>query len=110
MWNFSVPYLLKHYIDVIVQPRHLFQYREDGSVEGLVKDKKMVVITSRGGTYGGKNKGLDHQEPYLRTVFNFIGIENIQFINAEPMDMGAEVREQKITEAKHIAKEAGSNA
>lgn len=110
MWNFSIPYMLKHYIDLIVQPKYLFRYREDGSVEGLVKDKKMVVITSRGGNYEGKTKSLDHQEPYLRTIFGFVGIEEIEFIRAEPMDKGAEMRERKLAEAKNRAKEVGMNA
>lgn len=103
MWNFSIPYMLKHYIDLIVQPRHLFRYREDGSVEGLVKEKKMVVITSRGGAYGGKMESFDHQEPYLRTIFGFIGISDIVFVRAEPMDMGEELQKQKILEAKETA-------
>lgn len=110
MWNFGIPYMLKHYIDLIVQPKYLFRYREDGGVEGLVKDKKMVVITSRGGNYDGKNKSFDHQESYLRTIFNYVGIQEIEFINAQPMDMGAEVREQKLSEAKTIAKRVGSHA
>ncbi len=100
MWNFSIPYMLKHYIDLIVQPRYLFRYREDGSVEGLVKNKKMIVITSRGGSYGGELERFDHQEPYLRTIFGFIGISDIVFIRAEPMDMGEEMQKRKIVEAK----------
>jgi FMN-dependent NADH-azoreductase len=48
MWNFGIPYMLKHYIDLIVQPKYLFHYTDHGA-EGLVKNKKMVVI----GTYGG---------------------------------------------------------
>lgn len=103
MWNFSIPYMLKHYIDLIVQPRYLFRYREDGTVEGLVKDKKMVVIASSGGAYGGNMERFDHQEPYLRTIFGFIGISDIVFIRAEPMDMGEEMQRQKILEAKEAA-------
>jgi len=101
MWNFSIPYVLKHYIDVIVQPKFLFQYGENG-VEGLAKNKKMVVVTSRGGDYGPESPAhsMDHQEPYLRTVFNFVGIEDLTFIHAQPMDAGGEeVRETKIAEA-----------
>jgi len=110
MWNFSIPYMLKHYIDLIVQPNFLFRYREDGSIEGLLKEKKMMVITSRGGNYEGKLKSLDHQESYLRTIFNFVGIEEIEFINAEPMDMGAELQSKMLDEAKTKAKQAGLNA
>lgn len=110
MWNFSIPYMLKQYIDLIVQPKYLFQYREDGSVEGLVKDKKMYVIASRGGNYEGGNQKNDFQEPYLRSIFGFIGITDIDFIVAQPMDMGEEVQKQKIEEAKKVARQKGSNA
>lgn len=106
MWNFSIPFVLKHYIDVIVQPRYLFHYTETGP-EGLAKNKKMVVITSRGGDYGEESpfKDYDFQEPYLRTVFGFVGIDDITFINAQPMDaMGQEVQEKKVEEARTLAR------
>lgn len=103
MWNFSIPYVLKQYIDVIVQPKHLFRYKENGEVEGLVKDKRMVIVASRGGQYTNENKKMDFQEPYLRAIFNFVGIKEIEFIIAEPMDMNPEIRKQKLEEAKKKA-------
>jgi FMN-dependent NADH-azoreductase len=110
MWNFHIPYMLKHYIDVIVQPKYLFRYTDAG-VEGLVKNKKMLVITSRGGTYTTPDsKEFDHQEPYLRTIFGFIGITDITFLKAEPMDMGEELRKQKLSEAIEKAKQLAANA
>ncbi len=109
MWNFSIPYMLKHYIDVIVQPRHLFQYTPHG-VEGFAKNKKMVVITSRGGDYSSeKTRSQDFQEPYLRTIFGFVGITDITFINAEPMGQGLELQQQKLNSAKITAKSLGSS-
>lgn len=105
MWNFSIPYLLKHYIDVIVQPKYLFRYTEKG-VEGLAKGRKMVVVTSRGGDYGLESPAhaYDFQEPYLRFIFGFIGITDITFINAQPMDAeGPEVEKIKIREAEDAA-------
>lgn len=106
MWNFSIPYTLKHYIDVILQPKYLFRYTEKGP-EGLVKNKKMIVITSRGGDYStDQMKAYDFQEPYLRTVFGFAGITDITFINAQPMDMGPELQERKIKEAQSKARQA----
>ncbi len=105
MWNFHIPYMLKHYIDVIVQPKYLFQYTEKG-IEGLVKNKKMVVVTSRGGQYSSKERqAMNFQEPYLLAVFGFIGIEDITFIKAEPMDKGLEIQKQKLQEAKEMAKQ-----
>jgi FMN-dependent NADH-azoreductase len=107
MWNFNIPYVLKHYIDIIIQPKYLFQYTEKGP-EGLAKNKKMVVITSRGGDYGPDSafNAYDFQEPYLRGIFGLVGIEDITFINAQPMDaMGPEVQNQKIAEAQKQAGE-----
>ena len=104
MWNFSIPYMLKHYIDVIVQPKYLFKYKEDGTVEGLAKGKKMVVAGSRGGQYPPGSE-YDFQETYLRTIFGFVGITDFTMVIAEPMDMGAELRKEKLEEAKNRAKE-----
>lgn len=109
MWNFSIPYTLKQYIDVIVQPKYLFRYTETGAVEGLAKNKKMVVIATHGGQYTGENEGYDFLEPYLRTIFGFVGITDITFIKGQPMDMGHELRKQKIQEAKEVARELGKS-
>lgn len=106
MWNFSIPYPLKHYIDLIIQPKYLFRYTDKG-VEGLAKNKKMIIITSRGGDYspGSPYNSYDFQEPYLRAVFGFVGISDIAFINAQPMDaLGVEVQNKKIEQAKALAR------
>ncbi len=106
MWNFSIPYSLKQYIDIIVQPKYLFRYTDKGP-EGLAKNKKMLVISSRGGDYGPDSPfhAYDFQEPYLRTVFGFVGITDITFINIQPMDaLGLDVQKKKIEEAKVMAR------
>lgn len=110
MWNFGIPYKLKHYIDIIVQPKYLFRYTETG-VEGLVKGKKMVVITSRGGAYNTpETRPFDQQEPYLRTVFGYVGLTDIRFVIAEPMDaLGPDVQKEKIEAAKVEAIKAAEN-
>ena len=107
MWNFSIPYTLKHYIDVILQPKYLFRYTATGP-EGLVKNRKMTVITSRGGDYAAAMKSADFQEPYLRQVFGFAGITDMVFINAQPMDMGQEIQVQKIKDACAAAQAAAA--
>lgn len=105
MWNFSIPYPLKHYLDVILQPKYLFRYTAAGA-EGFIKNKSMVIITSRGGDYTSPEmRSADFQEPYLRFVFGFIGITDITFINAQPMDMGETLQAQKIKETQARAKE-----
>jgi FMN-dependent NADH-azoreductase len=105
MWNFSIPHTLKQYIDIIVQPKYLFRYIA-GGVEGLAKNKRMAIVISRGGDYGPESAfhAYDFQGPYLRTIFGFVGITDMNFIIAEPMDaLGPDVRKKKIEEAKILA-------
>lgn len=102
MWNFTIPYALKYYIDTIVQPGYLFKYLADGTPVGLVKNKKMVVIKTSGGDYSNPPMSyLDFHEPYLRGVFGFCGFENIQFISAGLMDITPELREMNVHQAIH---------
>lgn len=111
MWNFSIPYVLKQYIDIILQPKYLFRYTEKGP-EGLVRNKKMVVITSRGGDYSSESPfhSYDFQEPYLRAIFGLAGITDIVFVNAQPMDaMGPAVAEEKIKQAQSVASGIADN-
>lgn len=101
MWNFSIPYTLKYYIDCIVQPGLLFRFNEQGYPEGLALGKKMVCVTSRGSNYA-ENTPMhiyDFQEPYLRAIFGYCGITDISFINAQPMDITPELREIAINTA-----------
>ncbi|MDH3192909.1 MAG: NAD(P)H-dependent oxidoreductase [Acidimicrobiia bacterium] len=101
MWNFSIPYALKYYIDAIVQPGYLFRYDEQGRAIGLVEGKRMVCVTTRGGDYspGSPFHAYDFQEPYLRAIFGFVGIEEIEFVNAQPMDITPQLREQAVAES-----------
>jgi FMN-dependent NADH-azoreductase len=109
MWNFTIPYALKYYIDCIVQPGYLFRYDETGRPIPLVLGKKMICVTSRGGDYSAESplSSYDFQEPYLRAIFGFIGITDIDFINAQPMDITPEWRaaglEAAIREASALA-------
>ncbi|MFQ6172298.1 FMN-dependent NADH-azoreductase [Oryzobacter sp. R7] len=93
MWNFSIPYALKYYIDAIVQPGYLFAYDATGQPHGLVHDKRMVCVTSRGADYSQPpTAALDFAEPYLRTIFGFVGITDLHFFNVQPMDVSQEAR------------------
>ena len=90
-----------YYIDCIVQPGYLFRYTADGRPEPLVHGKRMVCITSRGGDYSpqGPLAPFDFLEPYLRTIFNFIGVTDIDFINAQPMDISPALRQAAVAAA-----------
>lgn len=94
MYNYSIPANFKAYIDQIVRVKRTFTISQNG-YQGLVKGKKILVITTRGGTYS--NSPLDFQEPYLKAIFELIGITDITFINAENLSMGTEDRQKSIT-------------
>ena len=68
---------------------------------GLAEGKKMICVTSRGGDYSPESPfhQYDFQEPYLRAIFGFVGITDIQFVNAQPMDMGPEIRQSALDKA-----------
>lgn len=84
MYNYTISWELKAWIDQIVRLGRTVTYGASGP-QGLVSGKKVVVITSRGGAYGeGTPRAqFDFQEPYLRHIFRFIGITDVQFIHAE---------------------------
>jgi FMN-dependent NADH-azoreductase len=93
MWNFGIPYALKYYIDAIVQPGYLFRYDEFGQPHGLVHGKKMICVTSCGADYSQPPlSALDFVGTYLRSIFAFIGISDITFFTAQPMDVSQEQR------------------
>ncbi len=89
MWNFGIPYKLKHYIDVIVQPGYTFSIDPERGYSGLVTGKPAAVIYARGGAYapGSETEGLDYQRPYLELVLGFIGFTDIRTVIVEPTFM-----------------------
>lgn len=110
MWNFTVPYALKFYIDAVIQPGYLFAYNEQGQPYGMASGK-MVCITTRGGDYSPATPMVvfDFLEPYLRAIFGFVGISEIHFVNAQPMDITPEWRVSALAKAIEEAKLLGEN-
>lgn len=110
MWNFSIPYRLKQYIDLLVQPGYTFSYSEDTGYQGLVAGKPMLVVYARGGEYppGSETEAFDLQSKYIGLIFGFIGFENIRSVVIEPTlqagpDVAVVKRQEAIDKAKEIA-------
>ena len=99
MYNFSIPSNLKAWIDRIAVAGKTFQYGANGP-EGLAGAKKVIVVSTRGGLYSeGPAAIMDHQESYLRTVFGFMGVTDVEFVRAERLAFGPEVRAEAIAAA-----------
>lgn len=81
MWNFSVPYVLKQYIDCVVQPDLTFRETERGLFKGLMTGRPLLLITSSAVDYSVEPiKKLDFQVPYLKAIFGFIGFRDFRHI------------------------------
>jgi FMN-dependent NADH-azoreductase len=110
MWNFSIPYRLKQYIDILVQPGYTFSYSPESGYEGLVKGKTMLAVYARGGEYtpGSDAEGYDMQKKYIELIFGFMGITDISSVVVEPTlqggpDAAGAKRQEAIEKVKEIA-------
>lgn len=87
MWNFSVPSILKAWIDHISRAGVTFAYGEKGPV-GLVKGKKVYVIIASGGVYSeGPAKAFDFVEPYLKSFLGFLGMTDVMTYRVEGLSI-----------------------
>jgi FMN-dependent NADH-azoreductase len=107
MYNLNIPSTFKAYIDQIVRANRTFAVDAQGNLKGLVEGKKAVIITARGGDFSPTSPTFvyDFQEPYLRAIFGFIGITDIQFINANSLNQG-DARTQSLLEARAAIQDA----
>lgn len=99
MYNFSIPAQLKAWIDRIAIAGQTFRYTANGP-EGLSGGKHVYIASSRGGIYSGDLNAMDHQEHYLETVFGFLGIDSVEFIRSEGVNLSPENAAQSIAAAK----------
>ncbi|MFC3395469.1 FMN-dependent NADH-azoreductase [Brenneria rubrifaciens] len=97
MYNFNISTQLKNYFDLIARAGVTFRYTEQGP-EGLVKGKRAIVLTSRGGIH--KDTPSDLLEPYLRLFLGFIGITDVEFVFAEGIAYGPDVAQKAVEDAK----------
>ncbi len=84
MYNFAVPAALKAYIDHIVRSGKTFRANPDGSYTGLIEGKKATVVIASAGSYAAGTPGetYNHEKPYLRHILGFIGITDVEFVDA----------------------------
>lgn len=112
MWNFGIPYKLKHFIDVVTQPGVTFTYSPEVGYTGLAAGKTAVVVYARGSSYaeGTGMEGLNQQSPYFETWLQFIGITDIRSFAVQPTagqpqdieKVSAEINESLVALAKQL--------
>lgn len=105
LYNFSIPSVLKAYIDQIVRIGRTFNFAPKNLAnpyEPLVLGRKMFIITARGTSgYGSgeRYEALNYQDPYLKAIFGFIGITDITFIPVENDESDSDGLAQSINAA-----------
>jgi FMN-dependent NADH-azoreductase len=108
MWNFSFPPKMKAYIDTICIAGKTFRYTENGPV-GLLTGRKALHIQARGGIYSEEPmKDMEFGDRYLRAIFSFIGMTDVQSIFVEGMaqfpNEAEAIKQNAIKQAEQIAK------
>lgn len=100
MYNFGVATSLRAWFDYVLRAGETFSYSEAGP-KGLLPDKRVIVVESRGGLYSeGPAQAIDFQEPYLRHLLGFIGITDLTFVRAEKIGYGPEARDAAFEHAR----------
>ncbi|KAF0866671.1 FMN-dependent NADH-azoreductase [Pseudomonas sp. LD120] len=97
MYNFTIPTQLKAWIDRIAVAGQTFRYTEAGP-EGLCAGKKVIVVSTAGGLHVGQATGAAHED-YLKVLFGFLGISDVEFVRAHGLSYGEEVRSQAMSDA-----------
>ncbi|WP_448164993.1 FMN-dependent NADH-azoreductase [Burkholderia cepacia] len=111
LWNFSIPYKLKHLIDAISQKDVLFTF-DDTGFTGKLAGKKAAVVYARGLGYQSPGSftpatEFDLQRPYMETWLRFVGVTDVTGIVVERTLFGADGkvdRSRAIDEARSIAR------
>src|ERR1700728_2601658 len=101
MYNFSIPSQLKAWIDRVVVAGKTFRYGANGA-EGLLKNKKVFIASSRGNVYtpGSPAATFEHHESYLTGVLAFIGLTDVTIVRAEGLGLGADAKEAAMSKAR----------
>ena len=101
MYNFGIASQLKAWIDRIAVAGRTFRYTANGP-EGLAGGKRVIIASSRGGFYGEDTAGaaMDFQETYLRALFAFLGITEVEFVRAEGVAVSAEHKDHALSAAR----------
>ena len=96
MWNFNIPYKLKHYIDIITQPGMSWSYTPEDGYKGLMTEKTATIIYSTGDGYGEGTgfESFDMQKPYVNLWLTFLGFKKIERVVVDRTLFDAETAEK----------------
>jgi FMN-dependent NADH-azoreductase len=84
LWNLTIPAKLQTFIDYVFQAGYTFKYNENGQLEGLMTDKKAVILNARGGYYSSPEaQPMEMSVNYIKNVVGMFGMEIIEEVIIE---------------------------
>lgn len=108
MWNFGVPYVLKHYIDVVTLPGENWTWSKQAGYGTILSGKKALTIYASANLHQqAGDEADDFQKPFMRRWLRFIGIEDVHEITVAPTlsdsESVARLRAEAISTATQLA-------
>ncbi|KPA88160.1 FMN-dependent NADH-azoreductase [Pseudomonas sp. RHF3.3-3] len=111
LWNFSIPYKLKHFIDLVSQKDILFSFDAERGLQGMLFNKTAVVMYARGLDFSAQSitpaTRFDFQKPYVEAWLKFVGVMDVHSVIVEKTILGEEVdrsaREAAVQQARGLA-------
>ena len=113
LWNFSIPYKLKHFIDLVSQKDILFSFDPERGLRGLLQGKQAVVAYARGMDFSAQSstpaERFDFQKPYVEAWLEFIGVSDVHALIVEKTIFGEEVDRDSRDAASQQARDLADN-
>lgn len=112
MWNYSIPYRLKHWIDLVVQVGASVLVNEKFEYIGQITDRPLQMILASGSPYEMRfpleTDGVktDFQRAYLDHIFRFVGFTDIRLVKVQPMGMPGPELDAALATSKAAARDA----
>lgn len=108
MWNFGVPYPLKHYVDVVTLVGENWTWSREHGYGTILSGKKALMIYASANLHEQRGEDAsDFQKPYLRRWLQFIGVGDVREITIAPTladpQFVAKIRTAAVDEAVQLA-------
>ena len=108
LWNFTVPPMMKAYLDNICIAGKTFKYAKDGSAIGLLTGKKALHIQARGGVYSsGPAADFELGDKYINAILSFLGVTDKQSVIVEGVmatpEKAEDIKKAAIAKALEVA-------
>jgi FMN-dependent NADH-azoreductase len=112
MWNYSIPYRLKHWIDLVVQVGATVLVNDKFEYIGQITDRPLQMVLSSGSPYEMRfpleTDGIktDFQRVYLDHIFRFLGFTDIRLVKVQPMGLPGPYLDEALATSKAAARDA----